>query len=305
MEGKAVKKRLFFNDHYEWIQVDQQDNESIATLRKEYQLTDEMLTYSLDKNERARVEFDSEDQALLLVFNVPQPEKRDNHFETSPMTFILKNEQLFTFSSRDTQYVLPMMERVLAQDSLQTPIHFLFNSLFLISGTFFPLVEEVNSERARLNQRLREKTTNKNLLEMSDLEIGLVYLVSATKQNAVLLEQVKALTFFRLMDDSEKEQLDDALIEAKQAVEMTQLAFQILEQLSGTYNNLLNNNLNDTMKFLTVWSLLLTVPSIVTSFFGMNVPLPFTNTVFGWGIALLISLVLSGWMLIALWRRIK
>ena len=91
------------------------------------------------------------------------------------------------------------------------------------------------------------------------------------------------------MDDNEKEQLDDALIEAKQAVEMTQLAFQILEQLSGTYNNLLNNNLNDTMKFLTVWSLLLTVPSIVTSFFGMNVPLPFTNTVFGWGIALLIS----------------
>ena len=136
---------------------------------------------------------------------------------------------------------------------------------------------------------------------MSDLEIGLVYLVSATKQNAVLLEQIKALSFFRLMDDNEKEQLDDALIEAKQAVEMTQLAFQILEQLSGTYNNLLN----DTMKFLTVWSLLLTVPSIVTSFFGMNVPLPFTNTVFGWGIALLISLVLSGWMLIALWRRIK
>lgn len=68
--------------------------------------------------------------------------------------------------------------------------------------------------------------------------------------------------------------MDDALIEARQAVEMTNLASQILDQLSGTYNNLLNNNLNDTMKFLTVWSLILTVPTIVTGFFGMNLQLP-------------------------------
>lgn len=298
-------KHVFYDGNYEWIQVDQQDAKSVMALQKQYHLSDEMLTYSLDKNERARVEYDAEEEALLLVFNVPQQEKRDNHFETSPMTFILKKKQIFTFASHDTRYVIPMMERLILQKPQQTPLHFLFQSLFLISGTFFPLVEEVNSNRIRLNQRLREKTTNKNLLQMSDLEVGLVFLVSATKQNAVLLEQIKALSIYRLMDDDEREQLDDALIEAKQAVEMTLLAFQILEQLSGTYNNLLNNNLNDTMKFLTVWSLLLTVPSIVTSFFGMNVPLPFTNSIFGWGIALLISLVLSIWMLIALWRRIR
>ena len=126
--------------------------------------------------------------------------------------------------------------------------------------------------------RLREKTTNKNLLALSDLEVGLVYLVTGTKQNVVLLEQIKALAIFRKLTEKEKEQLDDALIEAKQAVEMTNLASQILDQLSGTYNNLLNNNLNDTMKFLTVWSLILTVPTIVTGFFGMNLQLPFTTS---------------------------
>ncbi|HFM5781878.1 TPA: magnesium transporter CorA family protein, partial [Enterococcus faecium] len=164
---------------------------------------------------------------------------------------------------------------------------------------------EVNSERQRLNLKLREKTTNKNLLQLSDLEIGLVYLVTGTKQNVVLLEQIKALAIYRKLSEKEKEELDDALIEARQAVEMTNLASQILDQLSGTYNNLLNNNLNDTMKFLTVWSLILTVPTIVTGFFGMNLQLPFTHSVFGWEIALIISLVLSIWMLIALWRRIR
>ncbi|MGM0137669.1 CorA-like Mg2+ transporter [Enterococcus sp. DIV0755b] len=143
------------------------------------------------------------------------------------------------------------------------------------------------------------------MLELSDLEIGLVYLVTATKQNAVLLQQIRALSIFHRLHDNEKEQLDDALIEAKQAVEMTNLASQVIDQLSGAYNNLLNNNLNDTMKFLTIWSLLLTVPTIVTGFFGMNVPLPFSNSVFGWAIAMLISLGLSVWMLLAMWRRIK
>ncbi|MCG6528243.1 hypothetical protein K6U28_17945, partial [Vibrio parahaemolyticus] len=113
-----MEKKRFYNGRYEWIQVDQQDSSSIARLQRQHQLTDEMLTYSLDKNERARVEFDTDDQALLLVFNVPQQEKKDNHFETSPMTFILKKDRLFTFSSRNTQYVIPMMERILVQNPL-------------------------------------------------------------------------------------------------------------------------------------------------------------------------------------------
>lgn len=166
-------------------------------------------------------------------------------------------------------------------------------------------MEEVDSQRIHLNKKLREKTTNKNLLALSDLEIGLVYLVTATKQNAVLLEQIKAQSIFSSFTDKEKEELDDALIEAKQAVEMTKLSSEVLDQLSGTYNNLLNNNLNDTMKILTIWSLLLTIPTIVTGFFGMNMPLPFTHSEIGWIITLVISLGLSVWLILILWRRIR
>ncbi len=181
----------------------------------------------------------------------------------------------------------------------------LFRTLFLISDSFFPLIEEVNSERQRLNLKLRKKTTNKNLLQLSDLEIGLVYLVTGTKQNVVLLEQIKALAIYRKLSEKEKEELDDALIEARQAVEMTNLASQILDQLSGTYNNLLNNNLNDTMKFFDCLVADLDCTDYCDRIFGMNLKLPFTHSVFGWGIALIISLVLSVWMLIALWRRIR
>ena len=305
-EGEDMREKRFFNfDQNFWLNVPRDDVMGIKNLKEEYGISDEMLTYSLDKNERARVEYDTLDDILLLVTNVPHQQKIENHYETSPVAFILKENGLFTFTTQNTEYVIRLIRSILDRDSEINVYSLLFRTLFLISDSFFPLIEEVNSERQRLNQKLREKTTNRNLLALSDLEVGLVYLVTGTKQNVVLLEQIKALAIYRKLTEKEKEQLDDALIEAKQAVEMTNLASQILDQLSGTYNNLLNNNLNDTMKFLTVWSLILTVPTIVTGFFGMNLQLPFTHSVFGWGIALFISLILSVWMLIALWRRIR
>lgn len=297
--------QTFNQDLSSWINVDSTQSHEVKKLKERYSISDEMLTYALDKNERARVEYDPTEKALLLIFKVPNLLKKDNHYETSPMAFILKDQRFFSFVNERTMYVENIIERLLNDEPNQSAASLLFHTLFLISDYYFPLVEEVESQRIQLNKKLREKTTNKNLLALSDLEIGLVYLVTATKQNAVLLEQIKAQSIFSSFTEQEKEELDDALIEAKQAVEMTKLSSEILDQLSGTYNNLLNNNLNDTMKILTIWSLLLTIPTIVTGFFGMNMPLPFTHSEVGWIITLVISLGLSIWLILVLWRRIR
>ncbi|EUJ37108.1 magnesium transporter CorA family protein [Brochothrix campestris FSL F6-1037] len=106
-----------------------------------------------------------------------------------------------------------------------------------------------------------------------------------------MLEQIKTHAIYKELDDVEIEELGDVLIEAKQLVEMTQLSVQILQQLSGTYNNILNNNLNDTMRILTVLSVLLTIPTVITGFFGMNMPLPLENNAFGWLITIIISVL--------------
>ena len=297
--------QTFNQDLSSWINVDSTQSHEVKKLKERYSISDEMLTYALDKNERARVEYDPTEKALLLIFKVPNLLKKDNHYETSPMAFILKDQRFFSFVNERTMYVENIIERLLNDAPNQSTASLLFHTLFLISDYYFPLVEEVDSQRIQLNKKLREKTTNKNLLALSDLGIGLVYLVTATKQNAVLLEQIKAQSIFSSFTEQEKEELDDALIEAKQAVEMTKLSSEILDQLSGTYNNLLNNNLNDTMKILTIWSLLLTIPTIVTGFFGMNMPLPFTHSEVGWIISLVISLGLSIWLILVLWRRIR
>lgn len=276
-----------------WINFDTDETKNITFLQ-EFGVDEEILAYSLDINERARVEYDDLSDTFILIFNVPKLEKIDNHYETIPITFLIRNSQLVTISNSKNVYVVDLMTRYLESHRSNSLFQFLFSTLFLIADSYFPLVEEMNSERNRTNDKLKEKTTKQNLLGLSDLETGLVYFVSASKQNAILLEQVKTLSIYRQLDQIEKEQLEDAIIEAKQLVEMTQLATQILQQLSATYNNVLNNNLNDTMKILTILSILLTVPTIVTGFFGMNMPLPLEHNVTGWLITIAISI--CGWL---------
>lgn len=137
------------------------------------------------------------------------------------------------------------------------------------------------------------------MLALSDIETGNVFLLSASRQNAVIIERLKNQSLYFHLSESEKELLDDALVEANQLVEMTKMTSEILEQLTATYNNILNNDLNDTMTMLTIVSLLMTIPSIVTGFFGINVPLPkvFTDSPYGWMLVILLSIFL--WMVMS------
>lgn len=115
---------------------------------------------------------------------------------------------------------------------------FLFMSLFLIAEACFPYLEEMDKSTSQLNRRLRQRTTKKDLLGLSDIETGMVYLVSASNQNVILLEQLKGQAFYKQLNNIEKEQLEDSLIEARQLSSMTQVNAQVLQQLSGSYNNI-------------------------------------------------------------------
>lgn len=283
------------NETDSWLNLDVDTIASRPDLLSQYGLDEEIVEYALDRNERARTEYDRERNTFIIIYNVPNPIKQDYHYETVPMTFIVQPNRLITISNEANAYLIPEFSRYLDANFGVSVFTFLFASLYTVSEQYFPLVEKINQERDQLNQVLRQKTTKQNLFALSDLATGVVYFVSATKQNVVLLEQLRTQFMSRLLDEAAREELEDSLIEAKQLVEMTQLTSTILHQLSGTYNNVLNNNLNDTMKLLTIVSILLTIPDIITSFFGMNMPLPFEQDAMGWVYILLISAV--GWVI--------
>ncbi|ECL8005018.1 magnesium transporter CorA family protein [Listeria innocua] len=283
---------IFGNESYNWININTDKADNLEDIYATYDIDEEIIAYSLDRNERAHFEYDQKSDTFVVVFNVPDQRKIDNHYETIPMVYIIKGKQLLTITNKNNQYIVKKMNKYLKENEEVTILQFLFSSLYLVMDSFFPYVEEMDIDRKIINDKLKIKTTKKNLLSLSDLETGIVYFLSASKQNAALLEQMKTHVIFRTLNEVEKEQFEDALIEARQLVEMTELSSQILQQLSGTYNNILNNNLNDTMKILTALSILLTVPTIITGFFGMNMPLPLEHNAFGWIVAIFISVLL-------------
>lgn len=284
---------MHFGDNT-WININSDLISEYSSIYDTYEIDDEMIEYALDKNERAHMEYNRRTKTLVVIYNVLNLSKEENHYETIPLTLIVRQNQIVTISNSQNEYIIDAIVEELEENLHWNVFNLLLHSLFVISEHYFPVIEKLNKEQQNISKLLRKKTTKNNLFALSDLEIGGMYLVSATKQNAVVLEQLKTQQAFKEFDDFEREQLEDNIIEAKQLVEMTDLHLQILRQISGTYNNVLNNNLNDTMKFLTVISILMTIPDIVTGFFGMNVQIPLTELRYGWAIILFI--IALGWM---------
>lgn len=285
-------KEVFNHKMNSWINIDAENADELKNLYQDYGIDSEFVDYSLDRNERAHLDYDKVTDVLLLIFNAPNRRKIDNHYETVPMTFIVVKRTLITVTNPQNKYLYFEIKNYLEKNPDSSLFELLFSSLFIISDQYFPFVEGMDRDRKRISNLLKEKTTKQNLLLLSDLETGIVYFVTASRQNVLLVQQIKSHGIYRLLSDQEKERLDDVMVEAQQLVEMTQLSSQILQQLSGTYNNVLNNNLNDTMRVLTVLSVLLTIPTIVTGFFGMNMPLPLEHNASGWLITIAVSLLL-------------
>lgn len=275
-----------------WINLDVESLHRSPDLYRQYQIDTETIEYALDKNERAHMDYNREDGTVLFIYNVLDLEKDKEYYETIPMTFLIQKNRLITITDEENAYIVRNMLAYLERHKELSVYKFLFASLELISNSYYPIIEKMDQTKDEVNRLLRQTTTKKHLLALSDLETSMVYLVAAAKQNLMLLEHIKGHALYRSFDAVENEQFDDAMIEAKQLVAMTDLVSQVLQQLSSSYNNILNNNLNDNLTILTIISILLAVLAVITGFFGMNVPLPLTDNPHAWIYIVLASLAL-------------
>lgn len=284
-----------------WIDLDVDKIKNMEDLSDIYGLDKEIIEYALDRNERAHMDYNRETETVTFIYNVLDLEKDKEYYEAIPMTFIVERQRMITISNHKNAYVIDQMSAYLDSHESLSIYKFLFASLEIISNAYYPVIEQMDKSKDEVNGLLRQRTTKKNLFALSDLETGMVYLTAAAKQNRMLLEHIQGHALYRSFNEIEREQFDDAMIEAHQLVSMTDLISQVLQQLSASYNNILNNNLNDNLTTLTIISVLLAVLAVVTGFFGMNVPLPLTDEPHAW---LYISLASAGlWIVLSLLLR--
>lgn len=290
---------------YKWYDINNLSEEDSERLQQDFNFTPDIISYISDRHERPHYDYDVHTKSHLLVYDVPiWPTNTIKRFTSHPITFLVVGENIFTFHTESTSYVFDefndehMRER-LSEAKDVTELLMLF---FLYSSQYFQrAVTQLDVERNSLDQKLSDDINNKDLVELSNIEKSLVYLSSSIQTDLIMLHGLNHSKLDFTKEASER--LDDVLIESSQSAEMVQISQQVTKTLSATSNNMMNNNLNDTMQFLTVWSLVLTIPTILTGFYGMNVSLPILKNSFDWVLIIILMVVLMVWLVILMKRH--
>ncbi|MCH5465355.1 magnesium transporter CorA family protein [Levilactobacillus tujiorum] len=301
-----VEKKIGAKDQdLVWVMTMVEDDTDRETLQVKYGLTDEILTYITDENERSHYDRDEFLNSQLFVLHVPVVvDQVSQRYITRPVTFLLKGNAVFSITTKTTHWVNTLLSERLKLHQIYDTNELLLVGMFILFDQFIGPIRKINAEQNRLDQQLNRSPDNKDLIALSNLQQSLAYFVSATRNNAMMAVNLSNTPFGRQLSDTNQERLDDAVIEARQTSEMTAIEADVVDRISRTFNNVLNNNLNDTMKFLTIWSLVLTIPTIVTGFYGMNVKLPLTE--YGgisWLITVAITLGIMVWVALMLKHR--
>lgn len=281
--------------HLNWINVQNPTSEETIKLVTQYQVTDEMLAYAIDPDERARVEADPRANITLLIFDVYCVPDDDAESQTAPIGIMFTNDNLITFTTEQTNFVTELLEEQVDHKSdtqhINDQIDLVLPMLYQLSTDYFAPIRQADSQRVEIQRSLERRTDRKAIAAFVNLETGLIYILTSLRGNVSLLKDLKRRS--RNLTTQQTNDLDDVLIEAEQGLEMATMTSNIIERISNAYSKVLDSNLNNTMRFLTIYSIVLTIPSIVFGFFGQNVHLPFESSPIGWELTIMVMLILA------------
>lgn len=284
------------------INLDQLTEHDQEALVSEGLIDAEVFDYAKDKNETSFMEENKE--KLTIVFQILDRQEESyhpNHIpRVIPITLFLNDQSLYILGH---DHSLALIEEVFpGLDESRSPRHLVFQLLTAFTKQYVPLMDEIAQQRDKLIEALRQKANKTNLESLANLQSGTVYILMGSKQNEQMLAELKNMPGQQDLEEDEAEQLRDAIIEARQLSNMCDLNTRVLKEISSSYNNVLSNNLNNNVTSLTIFSIGISIIAMVTSFYGMNVKLPFAkvDSVWFW-IVLTTSLVALLIMVVMYW----
>ncbi|MGX0036505.1 magnesium transporter [Staphylococcus auricularis] len=304
-ENSLEIKETRLDQDVAWLNIVDPEREEIETLIGLYDIPEDFLRDPLDTEESARIEFDDDTGYSLIIIDLPivnQTNQKVLSFITIPLGIIIGNKKIMTVCSEENDF----LEFYARQNiNLNYRSQFALTILLTIANHFNRNLRLLNRTRLRIERSLKNNITNKQLYNLMEVEKSLVYFLDALKGNDNVIKKLFRLPSIKRFDEDE-ELIEDLIIENNQAIETTELYTNILESITSSYASLLSNEMNNTMKTLTLFTVLLTLPTLVFSFFGMNVPLPIDDhSYISWVIIIAISVTLISAVGLVLWRKKK
>ncbi len=285
-----------------WINLVNPAPEEITELQSRLNIPADFLTYPLDADERPRTE--KEDNAILIILRVPyyQGESADIPYTTVPLGIILTEQHIITICRAQNGVISDLLSRRIKGLSTGKRYRLVLQIFLGVAMRYLSYLREINRTVEALEDRLQLSMRNRELQELLKYQKSLTYFTTALKSNELMMERLHRSQLFRIYPDDE-DLLEDVLTENQQAIEMTNIAASILSQMMDAFASIISNNLNVVMKFLTSFTIILTFPIMMASFYGMNVALPLQEMSSAFWIIMAISLGLSLSVAVVFWRR--
>lgn len=278
-----------------WINLVNPSENEIKRLCENLKIEEDFIRYSLDYEEKARIDQEEDDNTTLFIVDVPIIERKEESevFTTMPLGMIVVRDDFFvTVSLRKNKIIETFEKAKIKNFQTYKKTRFIFQILYQNASYYLTYLKQINRETEIAEYILKNSMKNKELLKLLNLEKSLVYFTTSLKSNEIVMEKTLRGKIVKLYDEDE-EILEDAITENRQAIEMAQIYSNILNGTMDAYASIISNNLNGVMKFLTSITIILAVPTMISSFWGMNVGLPFQNSPFGFAVMVVISILLT------------
>lgn len=285
-----------------WINLTNPTIEEIKKVSKETRTDEDLIVKLMDTEELPRIEVGN--NATLIVVDTPYvTDTRYKHkYNTEPLGIIINNDGYIITVSLKQQLILDDFKENKVKDfDASKKTKFLIQILLKVSSAYQKELMSINDYMNKKEKILYKSTNNKELIDLLNVEKTLVYFSTSLKSNDVVLEKLSKGNVVALYED-DNDLMEDAMIENKQAIEMSNIYREILTSMTDTYATIISNNLNDVMKFLAGITIVFSIPTMVASFIGMNVPLGEMGTsnisfvliiIFSFVLSIIIALILK------------
>jgi len=275
-----------------WINSQELTNEEVEQLINEYNVPRDFIMDVLDIDERSRIEVD--DDKVLIILRVPLNNQNNGiPFITVPLGIIVSGTQIITICSRKTEIIPSLIKQVNENKITITNQFDYVLRIFLISAVWFlQFLKEINVQTALIEKDLENATKNKELHRLLHMEKCLVFFITSLKTNEMVLAKMRNGRNMQGIDHDE-DLMEDVIIETKQALEMANVYSDIQSGMMDAFASIISNNLNVIMKQLTSVTIILMIPTLVASLYGMNVPNSFENSPFAFDYVIAISIALA------------
>lgn len=286
-----------------WINLVSPTEKEIKEVCESVNIGEEFIRYPLDYEEQARI--DQEDDAVLFVIDVPTIEYNNENkvYTTMPLGMIVVRDDYFiTVSLKKSKVIESFEAGIIKNMYTYKKTRFILQILYYNSSHFLNLLKQINKETEIAENVLQKSMKNKELIKLLTLEKGLVYFTTSLRSNEAVMEKTLRGKIVKMYEEDE-DILEDAIVENKQALEMSKVYSNILNGTMDAYGSIISNNLNSVMKYLTSVTIVLSLPTMIGSFWGMNVALPLSENPWAFLILIVLSLIISLTVAIALRRK--